>query len=353
MAIEQGGNGARDSGAIPALTDEQAERYAAAFTPSWVAVDEAAETRPMLEGTATRIGFPAAPAAVAAASTPVMTRIAEPAAPPAARPHAVPEVGPKETLLLPRSPAGPSQVQAQLQPRSVSSRPPSASAVAETRPSQSPTRALSARPRSAAEAAEVAAELLKSRGAARTSSTRTEPLRAPVAPSFADEAPTKRRSKTPFVVAGSLAVAALVGIVAKFAIGGDEVAAAPASSSSAIGRVVEPGPSRDNVPSATTAEDVPPPAPTTTGASHAAEPVAPPSSARVAAPPHNAPVAPHDAPAAPRTAAAPAPKVEPKPQVLAPRPRPPALPAPPPPTPTPQKTPPKPPSGGIVRDNPF
>ena len=358
MAMQQSPKGAASgSGPNPALTDDQADQFAADFTPSWdsdagagenagaeangsanpnatlvdmapvtgaVTEDAFAKTAPHTPPTA------AALAAAAAAAAPIPTTTAPLAAvpaaivaPPPAAAAPVPFSG-KQTLIGAVAPPAHAPPPA----------PAAAAAVATT-----------AAPRQAAQVTQVMQSgQLRSQPASRHPAPGPGPRPAPPPNKSAPRAVSsdpfaadedfvpKKSSKTAILVVAGLAVAAGLGLFLKFALTDDapKTPTAPV----AIG------------PAVATAE-IPPPPPKV-------EAPSPPSVTAVAAPtpkPEPLPAATSLATAPQRLAAPVEPAPHRQPRVLTPPPPTPAVAAPQ--TPAAPKTPPKPPNGGIVRDNPF
>jgi hypothetical protein len=337
-----------------ALSDEQAEQFAASFTPSWDADDgledphgdaangaanatlvdapalgsaqaaavlRTAPAKQTLIGTAPQANAPAgangAPDMRAAASSAeaidpenILDSRTAPQPPvhataPAAAP--APQTSLKGTHIMQNAPA-------QIQARQAQSRPPPAGV-----PAKNARGAVSADPFAAP---------------ARSASAR--PARRPQNEDLDDFVP-KKSSKTVYFVLAGLAVAAGLGLFLKFALS-DDAKPAPVEQ-----HATGPAVTTAEIPPPPPKVDTPPPA-TATTATPAAK-VDPPAPATLPAP---QPARMPDPPSAPAHVAA-----APQPRPRTPPPPPPQAAAAPPPAPVTPKTAPKPANGSIVRDNPF
>ena len=347
MAMQQSSKGPGGSGSNPALSDEQAEQFAASFTPAWdtddstsVDADATIVTSAAPAAAAAPAAVPVGPATVAlysgASKVPnakqTMIGLPPPAhlvnpSPPAAVPvaalssaEAIEPENVLESVTAPVPPAAPAahvnhgmktMVMAN-RPQSRPPGPPSTSNNPMVPAGQAPRVAFSADPFQGPQRQQ---QSLKGRGTSSSDDLEFVP----------------KKSKTLVFVIAGLAVAASLGLFLRFALTDDTPKAPPSQ--------VVTG------PAVTTAEipEPPPkvdPPPLTTAAATAAK-TAEPQPSPLAVPPRANPE-----PAAPRVAIAP-PQRLPRGATL-----PPPLVAPPPPAASP-KTPPKTPNGGIVRDNPF
>jgi hypothetical protein len=395
MAMQESGKGADESddarpGPNPTLSSEQAEEFAASFTPAWATDDDGSSSSAEVGGTApdaTHGDAPAMPAPEAAATAPA------PAPAPTAPVASVAKAfSPKQTLIGTAPPANAQQgVLLQPAPSSAEAIEPENILEANTAPPATTTATATAAPATftAPHAGGLGGTMIM--GSAPAQAARVETNQAPSRPppgptSRSASGPSKRpgpasgasslsadpfggrprrssreafdseedfiakkSNKTLYVVVVGLAVAAGIGLFVKSTMSTE--APRPEPVQQATG------------PAVTTAEIPPPPppaetpaAPSTPIATAVAAPEPPPPAPSAVSP------APHAAPAdpSPHTAAGAAPRNE------APRNEPPrsepkaarspatavaaAQPVPPPPSP---KTPPKAPNGGIVRDNPF
>ena len=364
MAMQQSSKGVSGTGSNPALSDEQAEQFAASFTPAWDADDGLGDSTN---------GMPDATAAMGTESTQVMDRAELGKAQEAAAP---PIVGTPAIIFNAKSTMIGLPLPATLAARPAAapvSVPPPAPPVAEAiesanvlevapAPAAAPvhqnqgmrTQIMQNRP-----AGLGAPPPAPPRGAATIASRPPNERTAaavPIADPFRDKGPSsddldafpRRSNKSVFFVVGGLAVAAGLGLFLKFALGDDTPKPAPAEAVTG--------------PAVTTAE-IPPPPPKdeTVPAASAAAAAKTAEPAPLATPPHAAVEPPHVAaePAAqpPPRAAAPVAAAPPRNEPRAARgPSPAALPPPataaPPGAATPKSAP-KASNGGIVRDNPF
>ena len=365
MAMQQSSKGASGSGPNPALSDEQADQFAASFTPAWdtgeadaskgeaeapvmptVVIAEAAPPAPtpepppappivgspaiMLNPKATMIGVAPPPALALGPEVRAAASSAE-----AIDPENVLEVvtAPPANVAPPApAPAAPhANANPMMRTQLMDNRP---ARQAPSVPPPSPNGGNNTGVRSDAPPPRVAiaADPFKMRPRGQSSSDDLDLV-------------PKRSSKTFFFVIAGLAVAAGLGLFLKFALTDDAPKAPPTQLVTG--------------PAVTTAEIPPPPpkaenapAPTTSAvtAAKTAEPGPVPLAIPLAIPPSRA----TPEPAPPRLAAAPpAPRNEPRQPRGTSLPPPPAAAVAPPPPPASPKTPPKPPNGGIVRDNPF
>ncbi len=339
-----------------ALSDEQAEQFAASFTPSWDTEGDDADSANGAAN-ATLVDAPAVGAAQAAAvvqSAPAVVHGAHSApmkqtligtAPQANAPSGSPSseaIDPENILSSSTAPQPP--VKAAAAPTAApttlkgtqplqGAAPPQAQAKAPSRPPPGPAPAAkNARVAVNADPFAVSSGP-RARGAA-AARQQTDDL---------DDFVPKKSSKTIYAVIGGLAIAAGLGIFLKFALTDD----AP-----------KPVEQHATGPAVTTAEipppppkvDTPPPAAPTNAATTATAAKADPPPAALPAPPTAR--APEPPVAATHAAAAPPPpRSEPRPRT--PPPPPPPVAAAPPPAPVTPKTAPKPANGSIVRDNPF
>ena len=376
MAMQQSSKGVSGTGSNPALSDEQAEQFAASFTPAWDADDGPGDSN---NGMPDATAATAAIAAMGTESTQVMdraelTKAQEAAAPPivgmpaiifnakstmigvplpatlAARPAAAPVSVPPP----PPAPPAPSVAEAIESANVLEVAPaPAAAPVHQnhgmrTQIMQNRPAGLGAPPPAPRGAATIAARPPNERTAAAVPNA--DPFRNKGPSSDDLDAFPRRSNKGVFFVVGGLAVAAGLGLFLKFALGDDTPKPAPAE--------VVTG------PAVTTAEIPPPPPKDETPpapSAPAAELAPPPLATPLATPPHAAVEPPHVAaePAAqpPPRAAAPVAAAPPRNEPRAARgPSPAALPPPataaPPGAATPKSAP-KASNGGIVRDNPF
>lgn len=373
MAMQQSSKGVSGTGSNPALSDEQAEQFAASFTPAWDADDGLGDSTN---------GMPDATAAMGTESTQVMDRAElakaqEAAAPPivgmpaiifnakstmigvplpatlAARPAGAPVSVPP-----PPAPPAPSVAEAIESANVLEVAPaPAAAPVHQnhgmrTQIMQNRPAGLGAPPPAPRGAATIASRPPNERTAAAV----------PIADPFRNKGPSsddldafpRRSNKGVFFVVGGLAVAAGLGLFLKFALGDDTPKPAPAEV------VTGPAVTTAEIPPPPPPKDETPPAPSAaavTAAANTAELAPPP----LATPPHAAVEPPHVAaePASqpPPRAAAPVAAAPPRNEPRAARgPSPAALPPPattaPPGAATPKSAP-KASNGGIVRDNPF
>lgn len=354
MTSDSVGGGASGSAQSAALSDEQAEQFAADFTPAWDSggdddgIDERPPANP-IEDTAPLAGIAGAPGAFdkttldAVAPAAVQALTSGDAAHDAARAAAAAPV-PMTTQIMSTSPMnGANRKQTMIgtappanAPSNITAPPAIVPQRRPAEPHQTPSRPPSGR--AAAPAAH----------AVRASRPAPAVARDPFSRGAADETEefvVKKSSKTIYVVLGALLVAAGVGAFIKLGMPGDDSPKTngPASLGPAATTAEIPLPPPKADPPST------PPAPTTTVAK--ADPIPP--AAPLAAPP----VTPMAAPAGGGGARTPAPAQPRQPrQAGAAAPPPPpvaAAPALPPATPPTPKTPPKPPNGGIVRDSPF
>lgn len=315
-----------------ALSDEQADQFAASFTPAWDADDGPGDTA---NGTAnaTLVDAPAignaqaaavveaapqpAVAAAAPAFQPKQTLIGTPpanglaaAAAPAAAVAPAPPTALKGTQIMQSSPA-------QIEARKAQSRPP---------PAQAPSN--NARSAPNAQSARVAVSADPFAAAARSSRrNQSEDI---------DDFVPKKSSKTLYLVVGGLVVAAGVGLFLKFGMGDNGATTAP------VDHATGPAVATAEIPPPPPKVDPPPPATAATTAAAKVDPPPPPATLP-------APIARPEPPS--HVAATPPARPEPRPRTPPPPPPQAAAAAPPPPS-TP-KTPPKPANGSIVRDNPF
>ena len=376
MAMQQSSKGVSGTGSNPALSDDQADHFAASFTPAWDSDGGAGDT------TTTGTGSTVVMAPPSGESTQVMDRAelqkAQDAAPIVGTPAII--FNPKSTMIGLPPPAmlgvRPSNAPAAGAP------PPAVSSAEAIDPANvlevvsAPAPVLAAAPAPAAAVRQNPAmrtQIMDSRpsgsGPSPSSAPAVPPRAAPgatiaarpphertaaavpIADPFRNKAPSsddldfpKRSNKTLFFVVGGLAVAAGLGLFLKFALGDDAPKAPPAEV------LTGPAVTTAEIPPPPPPKEDPPPAATT--AAKAAEPVLTPPPP-LATPPR--------APEPPPVAVAPAPQPQRAPVAAAPpheaRPRPAALPPPPaaaaPPVAAPPKSAPKGANGGIVRDNPF
>ena len=335
-----------------ALSDEQAEQFAASFTPSWD-TDAGDGDAPNGAANATLVDAPA----VGAAQATAVVQGAQ-AAPPAAA--AAPVLHGKQTLIgtapqanapaAATAPNGAHEIRAaassaeaidpeNILDSSTAPQPPvkaapavatAAQAKAPSRPPPAPAPAAK-NPRVAVNADPFAVSAgPRARGAA-SARQQSEDL---------DDFVPKKSSKTLYAVIGGLAIAAGLGLFLKFALTDD----APT-----------PVEQHATGPAVTTAEIPPPPPkveappPTTAATTATAAKIDPTPPVTLPAPAVTERArAPEPPAAAPHVAAAPPPRSEPRPRTPPP---PPVAAAPP--APVTPKTPPKPANGSIVRDNPF
>lgn len=344
MAMQQSGKGAASgSGPNPALSDEQADQFAASFTPTWDDADEAVGDTTDSSVTAVMDALPPAPDAPPIIASPVIfaggkqTLIG---VPPQA--NAMENVGrpalssaeaiePDNVIEVAQIITDPPPVLAPPPPVHVNHN--ARTQLMDARPAQQPVRRPSSPPPSQIPQARSGA--VSARPPARAIAA--DPFRAPSPSDDLDFVPKKSSKAFLFVIAG-LAIVAGLGLFLKFALTDDAPKTAPAQQVSG--------------PAVTTAEIPPPPpkveAPPTVAAVKTAEP------AQV----QTTPPAPPAPLAAPVRAEPPPRQTAVAPAALRNEPRQPRQAAPPPPQPAPvappaPKTPPKAPNGGIVRDNPF
>ena len=378
MAMQQSSKGASGTGPNPALSDDQADQFAASFTPAWDADDGL--------GDATH-GTAAATAAFAPDRTQIMDRPelaktqemrTEPAAPPIVGTPAI-IYNAKSTMIGVPPPATLTGRPAAGSPVSVPPPAPGVRAPAASAEMIDPENVLEvvAAPAAALVAHGAApvhqnramsTQIMQSRPApgvfpasphgAATIGSRPANQRSAAAVPIVDpfrnrnpssdelEAFPKRSNKTVLFIVAGLAVAAGLGVFLKFALGDDppkpataEVVTGPALTTAEI----PPPPPKDDTAAATTAK--------VATAAKTAEPAPPP----LATPPRAAIDPPVAASPPPRAAVAtpPAARSEPRPPRGATLPSPPAAAAPPPAAAAQPKSAPKASNGGIVRDNPF
>jgi hypothetical protein len=340
MAMQQSGKGAGE-GKAPVLSDEQADQFAASFTPAWDSDDGLGDDT---NGTAnaTLVDAPAVVIAAAPAPVPLHKQTLMGQAPAANAPVAavaddvrpiIPSseaIDPENILESNTAPqpataatvakAAPAPAAAMMKTQAMQGAPGPVAAKAQPKPGAATVRngqAQAAQPRAAAAVA-LSADPFK----------RTD--------DDDDVVPKKSNKTIVFVIAG-LAIAAGVGLVVKFALS-DDPPKAPVTAQ-AVGPAVAtaeipPPPPKVEAPAAATATAAAVSA-TTTAAAKAPDPLPAPTALAAPTPPARptpAEPAPHTAPAAqPRHQAA----------------------AQPPPLPAAPKTAPKPANTGIVRDNPF
>ena len=327
--MQQSGKGAGD-GKAPNLSDEQADQFAASFTPAWDTDDGLGDDA---NGTAnaTKVDVPAV--APVALHKQTLMGVASPANAPG-----VDEVRP----IVPSSEA--------IDPENIleSSTAPQPAVAAKRAPVPAPAPA-AAQPMMKTQlmqgAPGPAAPPVNAQAKPVARSGQPQPQRAAVAlsadpfkrPEDDDDIVPKKSSKTLIFVIAGLAVAAGVGLVAKFAMSEDPPKTATTT------QAVGPALATAEIPPPPPKVEAPPPAPPTPTVA-AVSPVKPPEP--LPAPVLAAPAAP--APVRPSPVAAePAPHRQPR---SAP---PPQAAAAPPPLPVAPKTAPKPANTGIVRDNPF
>ncbi len=327
MAMQQSGKGAGD-GKAPNLSDEQADQFAASFTPAWDTDDGLGDDTNATTN-ATIVDAPAV--APVALHKQTLIGVASPAYAPV-----VDEVRP----IVPSSEA--------IDPENI------------LESNTAPQPAIAAKPAPAAAAAHPMMKTQLMQGAPGpvaspqtaqakpvVRSAQPQPQKAAVALSAdpfkrsddEDDIVPKKSSKTLIFVVAGLAVAAGLGLVAKFAMSDDPPK--PITTTQAVG----PALATAEIPPPPPKVETPPPAPPTpvAAAVTAVKPPDPLPAPPVLAAPPAAP-----APARPTPfAAEPAPHRQPR---TAP---PPQAAAAPPPLPAAPKTPPKSTNTGIVRDNPF
>jgi hypothetical protein len=343
MAMQQTSKGASGSGPNPALSDEQADQFAASFTPAWDAEDALGDTTEggadaTLANTTVMDGSPLGPTPdappIVGTSTVILTSkhqtmIGVP--PPATLPEPVRSalssaeaIEPENVLEVRTAPpaqAAPAMNHGMrtvvMDNRPAPSRPPPPG------PGPQPGARSGMAPSNAPRVA-IAADPFQGRPRVGSSSDDLDLV-------------PKRSSKTIFFVVGGLAFAAGLALFLRFALTDDAPKATP--SELATG----PAATTADIPPPPPKVETPPPPATTTAAvvAKAAEPPPPP----LAVPPRAAEPVPQ-----PRVAAAPAAPRQPARGALLPPPQAAAAPPSPPASP---KTPPKAPNGGIVRDNPF
>ena len=349
VAMQQSSKGVSGTGSNPALSDEQAEQFAASFTPAWDADDglgdttdgttEATAAMPSERGTESTQIMDRAELAKAQAAPPIVgtpaiifnakstmigvpppaTLAARPSAAPSATSaaEAVESANVLEVVSAPAPIAAPVHQNHGMRTQIMHNRPPGLGAAPASPPQGAAT--IASRPPNERTAVAV-----------------------PIADPFRNKGPSsdeldsfpKRSNKTMFFVIAGLAVAAGLGLFLKFALGEDTPKPAPAAV------VTGPAVMTAEIPPPPPKEDTPPPA---TAAAVTAAPTAP-TAAEPAPPPLATP---------PRAAVEPPLALAPPPP---PRPsRPTALPPPAaaPPAAASPKSAPKAPNGGIVRDNPF
>jgi hypothetical protein len=345
MAMQQSGKGPGD-GKAPNLSDEQADQFASSFTPAWDADDGLGDDT---NGTAnaTIVDAPAVPAADA--HVPLHKQTLMGVASPANAP-AVDEIRP----IVPSSEAiDPENIlESKTAPQ------PAIAAKSVPPPAPPPAPAAAAQPLMKTQLMQGApgpvAAQPKAQAKPVARSAQPQPQKAAVAlsadpfkrPDDDDDVVPKKSNKTLIFVVAGLAVAAGIGLVAKFAMSDDPPKAA--TTTQAVGPAVAtaeipPPPPKVDTPPPTP----PPPTPVVAAvtAVKAPEPLAAPP---VLAAPPSLPAAPAAGARPTPVAADPAPHRQPRttppPQAAAPPPLPPAA---------SPKTPPKGANTGIVRDNPF
>ncbi len=328
--MQQSGKGAGD-GKAPNLSDEQADQFAASFTPAWD-TDDAPGDDTTGSANATIVDAPAV-APVALHKHTLMGQ-----APPANAP-VVAEVRP----IVPSSEAiDPENIlESNTAPQPPIAPKPAPAAPAPTAQPMMKTQLMQGAPGPAAAQPKAHANPV-------ARSAQPQPQKAAVAlsadpfkrPDDEDDVVPKKSSKTLIFVVAGLAVAAGIGLVAKFAISEDPPK--QATTTQAVGPAIATA----EIPPPPPKVDTPPPPTPVVAAVTAVKPPDPlPAPAVLAAP---APPSPPSPPARPTPVAAePAPHRQPR-STQAPQ-----AAAAPPPLPAAPKTPPKATNTGIVRDNPF
>ena len=335
MAMQQSGKGPGE-GKAPALSDEQADQFAASFTPAWDSDEGQGDDANAAPPTTATVVDPPAVAPVALHKQTLMGQ-APPAnpAPQEIRPI-VPSseaIDPENILESNTAPQPPivassgAAVPAAMKTQMMQGAPGPVAAQAKTQPKPAAAFPVKAQPQ-------------QQRGAAAVALS-ADPFKHP---DDDDDVIPKKSSKTLVLVIAGLAFAAALGLFVKFATSDDPPK--PATTTQAVG------------PAVATAEIPPPPpkvetppapvTPPTTAAAKTAEPVAAPLPAPLPAPTtpsRSSPVV------EPVPAARAAPAAQPRP--TRPATQPPQAAAAPPPLPAAPKTPPKTPNTGIVHDNPF
>lgn len=341
MATPSGSGSGQNPTAPAALSDEQAEQFAASFTPSWDAGDGDSG-----DANATVVDAPA----VAAVQATAILNVAPPA-------PAAPAFHAKQTLIgtAPQANApimagtnGGHEVRASassaeaIDPENIldSSTAP-APVVRAPVPAPAPAVARQAQSRPAPAPAATNARVAVNAdpfAASATAGPRARGAR-PVSDDLDEDFVPKKSSKTVYFVIAGLAIAAGLGLFLKFALSDDSAKATPEQ------HATGPAVTTAEIPPPPPKVDTPPPATAATTATAKVDPAPPP--ATLPAPLTPATARAPEPPAAP-THVATTPVTQPRPRT--PPPPPPAMAAPPPVTP---KTPPKPANGSIVRDNPF